>query len=184
MLGLRFTRHLLLLPLVIQPASYRFSEKSPVSATAVPCHFLSPLDSLIHVFDTRFNHLVLGCPMCLLPLHINHTALLSIPVPSILCKCPVSSALFSIITHAWFQASTAIWLMPLLFLDVMWHMLTCITVFCSFTEQFRHNTYTQYGLQYAVDTLQNAAFVLQIKAEGKHTSLTWNWKQEMAMKQS
>lgn len=136
-------------------------------------NFLPPLDSLIHVFDTRFNHLVLGCPMCLLPLHINHTALLSIPVPSILCKWPISSALFNIITHALFQASTDIWLMPLLFLDVMRHMLTCITVLCSFTEQFGHNTYTRYGLQYTVDTIQSAAFVLQIKAEGKLTSLTW-----------
>lgn len=135
-------------------------------------NFLSPLDSLIHVFDTRFNHFVLGCPMCLLPLHINHTALLSIPIQSILCKWPISSALFNIITHALFQASTDIWLMPLLFLDAMWR-LTCITVFCSFTEQFRHNTYTRYRLQYAVDTLQSAAFVLQIKDEGKHTSLTW-----------
>lgn len=122
-----------------------------------------------------FSHVVLGCPMCLLPLHINHTALLSIPVPAIICKWPISSPVFTIITHALFQASTAIWLMPLLFWDIMWHRLTCITVFCSFTEHFRHNTYTWYRMQYAVDTLKSAAFVSQIQAEGKHTSLTCNW---------
>lgn len=64
--------------------------------------------------------------------------------------------------------------MCLLFWDVTWHRLTCITVFSSFTKQFGHNMYTRYGLQYTVDKLQTAALVSLIKAEGKHTSLTWN----------
>lgn len=60
---------LLLLALLFRLASYRFSDKSPVSAIflqPILVNFLWPLHSLIHVFNTRFNHLVLGYALYLL----------------------------------------------------------------------------------------------------------------------
>jgi len=183
-LGLHFTEQLVLPPLLIRPASHRFSKQSPVSAIFLHLdNFLSPLHLLIHVFSTRFNLLVLGCPTCLLHLHINHTAPLSILIhPSFVNGLYLH--LFSILSpmhdfrlplpyFSWCLCSS--WMLC----GICWLVQQYSALSQSNPDMIRKRG----RLQYAVDTLQSATFVLQIKAEGKHTSLTWKWKQ-IAMKQS
>jgi len=193
-LSLHFTEQLVLPPLFIRPGSCRFQYLPSSYTLSISYHlpillFMSSVPRLTIFFwvvpHSCYIYILITLPPSVYVIHPSFVNGLYLHLFSIFS--PMHDLRLPLPYFSWCLCSSG------MLCGICWLVRQYSALSQSNSDMIRTQgtdcsmlwiRYAWYRLQYAVDTLQSAAFVLQIKADGKYTSLTWKWKQQMAMKQS